>query len=140
MNIVPDTLVDQVVIEWDGRPGTFLTRTQPLQTADGAAARILRAFPMIGAWDDAFLMAECAAARMSCGMDMREFSYAAQQPAVTIRDGGPDEITLSEAAFNRLLQRLFHAMIAAADQANLEIRRDERWIKFRRDVETLAAR
>ena len=140
MKHASDTLVDQIAVSWDGRDGSFLTRTEGVSSGDEQIRRILRAFPIIGAWDDAFVMAACAVRRINCGMDMRTFSFHATEPVVTIQDGGDDEISIGEQPFYRLLVRLFKLMIAEAEQSRLKIRRDENWKRFVDDTATLEGR
>lgn len=140
MKYVPDVLVNLVVIKWDGRAGSFLTKTEPVPAEDAEVARILRAFPMIGTWDDAFLMADCALKRMNCQMDLRSFAYHRDEPVVDISDGAFDYISMSEAAFQQLLLRLFDALISGAKQTQAAILNDPDWAQFTEDVAQLRAR
>lgn len=140
MKHADDALVDRVAVYWDGSGGSFLTRTEPLESDDEQVVRILRAFPMIRVWEDAFLMANCAARRMNCGMDLRAFSFDRGEPIVRIRDGGDEEISLGESAFYRLLVRMFRVMISAVQLHRLTIIEDKAWLGFVQDVAALAER
>lgn len=139
MKHASDMMVDQITIVWDGRPGSFLTRTQPVVFDDPEITRILRSFPMIGVWDDAFLMAECALDRMNCQMDLRGFAFPAADSIVEICDGAYEYIAMSEAAFRRLLLRLFEVLIGGAEQSGASILRDEHWSQFTAHVARLQA-
>jgi hypothetical protein len=140
MKFAPDALVDSVTILWVGRSGGFLTKTQPLTAEDAEIVRVLRTFPVIGVWEDAFLMAECVLSRSSCQMDLRGFAYRRGEPLVEMSDGAYDPIELSENAFHRLVLRLFRVLISGAESTQAPIVSDENWSTFTSQVAAFEAR
>ena len=138
-NFLDDSQVDAITIEWLSEPA----RTRASVADDTPHARLLRGFFSLGHWMALDFFAQGVLAR--AGREVNDSGFRFPGDDGEAAPDGPLRVTiynpfesaaLSEAAFVRVMARLFHAIVEGATRTHDELTRALWWPRF---VELAAA-
>jgi hypothetical protein len=129
---IPDKIIDQIQISWDGEPEYIFTKAENIPPEYGMLADFLK----ITNWSFIRFIAEGIATRSSRDMNYSGFLYPEDLDTDEEKFEGVkiydyyDELILSESAFISLMSRLLDLLVREAQSRQLTVITEDWWDQF----------